>query len=566
MKKIILSLSVLSSVFFLSLVSCGGEALDPTPDWTIDVNATKSEITLNTLFPASGRDNSFFQNGYLPQAFEIATGYKVNYNQTTESGADVEVNAKLNTKEEIDMLKISETLFNNYVTSGYFTDLTEGLEKYAPNLFTLSEITEEQWEACTYDGKIYAIPEVGHTVMCGDALVWNMEHLKKVGISKIPETITEFEEAMVKLQNEFGDETKYPNSAANYHAFALNQNRSEANTIAATFDMPKNWFVNSDNEIENMLYADETENYLAYMHTLYERGMLASGWSGQSESTCINNMVSGYASCIALPYWNMTILRESAIDAYKGIDGNFQLKNNETKTNLVYGVNDTEYGVAPSDALFQWNKYLLGDGTLGTNVQTKGMSRDSHGIAYYITIPVASSKRSAYTLDWINYKQTEELTILNVAGEEGVHWEYTNSDDKDAVKLNTLEGEEEEYVKVLDAFNDDISGMSQYQTAVNPSVARKWWPVAEKGFNAWDVLVTDESTVILDPIAVHPVFKEFAKVDLNARNYVVTQFQNIINSGNEEKLETARNRYKSVYWKDAVKNEVNSWWQSKDRS
>jgi len=564
MKKY-LSIAVFCVLGFISLNSCGTGGVDPTPDWTVDVNANKENITLNTLFPASGRNNSFFADSYLPRAFEKATGYKVIYNQTTESGADVEVNAKLNTKEEIDMLKISETLFNNYVINGYFTDLTDGLKKYAPNLFTLSEITDEQWEACTYNGKIYAIPEVGHTTMIGDALVWNMEHLAKVGISKMPSTISEFDEAMEKLQAEFGDVEKYPNTAANYHAFALNQNRSEGNTIAATFDMPSWWFINDNNEVETMLNAKETENYLTYMHTLYERNMLAKGWSGTSESTCINNMVSGYASCIALPYWNMTTLRESAIDAYKGIDGTFQSKNEEEKTNKVYGVAETKYGVAPSDALFQWNKFLLGDGTHGTNVQKTGRARDSHGIAYYITVPVSCASRAAYTLDWINYKQSEELTILNVAGEEGVHWEKTTSDDKDAIKLNTLEGEPEEYVKILDKFDEDINGMSQYQTAVNPSVARKWWPVAEKGFNAWDVLCFDDSIMILNPIATHPVFKEFSKVDLNARNYVVTQLQNIINQG-IEKLETAKKNYASRYWKDAVKNEVNTWWQSKDRS
>ena len=59
-----------------------------------------------------------------------------------------------------------------------------------------------------------------------------------------------------------------------------------------------------------------------------------------------------------------------------------------------------------------------------------------------------------------------------------------------------------------------------------------------------------------------PVFPEFSKVDLLARNYVVTQLQNIINKG-IDKLENARKTYKSRFWKEAVKNEVNNWYKNK---
>ena len=103
--------------------------------------------------------------------------------------------------------------------------------------------------------------------------------------------------------------------------------------------------------------------------------------------------------------------------------------------------------------------------------------------------------------------------------------------------------------------------MSQYQTAVNPDVARKWWPVAEAGFDAWSVLVTDEERLILDPFAVHPVLEEFAKVDLLAQNYVITQQQNIINKGVDNYLQQARETYLSRYWKDSIKNEVNNWFK-----
>ncbi len=555
-------LTVVVGLTSIVLTSCGG-GIDPNPDWNIDVAANRENITLNTYFPASGKDNDFWQNSFIPQKLEEITGYKVNYNQTSEGSADTQVQAMLTGKENIDMLKIGPTLFNNYVTSGYFTDLTEGIQKYAPNLLTLSEITEEQWGAVTYEGKIFAIPEIGHTRMVNTALVWNMDHLKTVGINKMPQTVSELKTALLALQAEFGDTEKYGSNAANYHAFGLPGTMSEANPITPAFDVPSGWYIDENNAPKNMLFSDEMENYLKYMSNLKRAGCLTKGWSSQTGTIAENNFIQGYSSCVATSYWRVTPIRDSMIVSYKGFPKGLT---KDEKRDYVYGVNETPYGIAPSDALIQWEVYLKGDGTDGSNVQAKGMARDSTGVGYFCTVPVANAKRAAYTLDWINSKQTEESMITIIAGEEGTHWEKSTKEDKDAIRLNTKEGEPEEYVKLLDKFYDDISGMSQYQTCVNPSVARKWWPVAEKGFNGWEVLVLDEERLILDPIALHPVLKEFAKVDLLARNHVVTQLQNCINKENDEAfdstLQKARDKYISAYFYPAVENELTEWYQS----
>ena len=410
-KRFLSTIGLLLTVFSVS--SCSG-GIDPNPDWTIDVEATKKDVQLLTYFPNSGKSGDFFQNSYIPQKLEEITGYKVTFNQTSEGGADTQVQTILTGKEPVDMLKISPTLFNNYVTQGYFTDLTDGLEKYAPNVMSLSKITEQQREACSYNGKIYAIPEVGHTTMNNLGLAWNMDHLASVGIDTMPSTISEFEEAMVALQTKYGGN-------ANYHALGIAGTHADANPFSATFDVPKNWFVNENGELENVLFSDRTEQYLSYMHTLASRNMIASGWSGQSSSTVISNFVQGFSSCIVLSYWEWTPLRDSLVAAYPDFPSDVVTGNQ--KKAYVYGVEDHEYGVAPSDAMVQYNLYITGDGKYGTNYQEKGKVRDSHGIAYYITVPVASAKDAAYTLDWINYKQTEEVTILQIAGEENVHYQ-----------------------------------------------------------------------------------------------------------------------------------------------
>ena len=73
--------------------------------------------------------------------------------------------------------------------------------------------------------------------------------------------------------------------------------------------------------------------------------------------------------------------------------------------------------------------------------------------------------------------------------------------------------------------------MSQFQTSVNMDIAREWWPVAENGFDAWNVLVVDDEgnvendRIINSAFMFHPVLPNFASVDLEAQNYVVTQAQ-----------------------------------------
>ena len=557
-KKLFLSFAVFLSLSGL-LFSCG-PALDPNPDWGIDVSNTKDGITLNTYFPAFGQSNSKVQSGYIATQIKEKTGYEVNFNQLSEGSADTQVQAMLTGKEAVDVLKLTPTLFNNYVTDGYFTDLTDGLEKYAPNVLDLCDITEEQWEACTYNGRIYAIPEVGHTSMVNVGLVWNMDHLEEVGISKIPETISEFDTAIRALQAHYGNSAINEN-AANYHAFGLAGTNAEANPITAAFDMPKNWFENENGELENALFSDRTEAYLNYMHEIANLGILADGWAQQVESNIMGNFVLGNCSVANLSYWNVTNLRTQMISSYKGFPSD--VISQSDREDYVYGVEDSEYGVASPDALVQWEVYLKGDGTHGTNVQEIGKARDSHGISYYIVVPVASAKRAAYSLDFINEKNTEEITRLVCAGDENVHYQVTTSDDPDAIELLTEENEPKEYIKLIQpAYDNDIRGMSQYQTGVNPSVARKWWPASEKGFDAWEVLVTNDEQLILDPFAIHPILPNFAKVDLTAQNYVITQLQNVINNGGET-LANARKSYTSRFWTSKVKDEVNNWYKNK---
>lgn len=515
----------------MSLSSCGN-SIDPTPDLNVDLN---DKPDLYTYFPASGKSNDFFNNSFITGELEEFTGYSVTYNQTTDTGADTEIGNMLTGKDSVHMMKIAPTLFNNYVTQGYFTDLTEVIEKFGPNI--KEHITDEQWEAATYDGKIYAIPEVGTIPMSNSAIVWNMDHLNEVGITEVPSTIEEFSTANTLLQD------KYSENNANYHSFGLPGTHAEENPICAAFDTPKYFYENDEGEIENMIFSDEMADYLGYMNGLCNYGVLAQSWTTTSASQVLSNFVQENVSCAVVSYWYVEPLKEMllATDSYSERE--------------------------EVDELIDWNQFILGDGTNGSPVQDKPKIRASQGPSYYCTVPVACASQAAYVVDWIDKKMTDEGASIVTAGEEGTHFEYCDSSTEGAIKLGTTDDSGNDiYAKILDDYYDDIKGMSQYQTGFNEDVFEKWWPLSESAFNCWDVLVTDEEQWILNPFALHPVLEEYASIDLKASNQVLTSIQQVISPTNsatvEENIQTAQTLYSGLYWDEEVSTEVNTWYQS----
>lgn len=559
----ITSLVALSAI----MTGCGGMA-DNMPDLNVDVTQ-HDHITLDAYFPNFGCNNQKIEKGWLSKAIVKKAGYNVNFKQFSPS-MDVEVNKYLNTREPIDMMKVGGTIFNNYVTLGYFTDLTDVIEKYAnvpvkadgttfKNLFT-----KEQWDACSYDGRIYAIPEIGHTAMVDQAIIWNRDHLKAVGINKIPTTIGETHDALYALQKHFGPKNK------DYYAFSLYGTIPVNNPLSCAFEVPGEWWVDEKGDLQNVIHSKEWGTYITWMNGLLNDSIIAGDWVSQNENNAMNNFVKENCSAYVAAYWNITPVREMLVKTYQSFPsdlGEGGIITNSVKKDYVYG--QSKRVTLKDDALLSWTAYVKGDGTHGSIPQEKGIVREGPTrVGYYITVPVVNAKRAAYVVDWVCQKNTEDMTITLIAGEEGTHYEYTTATDPDAIKLYT---ETETYVKLHEEkFLADISGMSQFQTSVNMDIAREWWPVAEAGFNAWNVLVLDEngkedrSRVIENPFGYHPVLPTFASVDLEAQNYVITQAQALINAKAElleQNLAKARSDYNTRFY-NLCKDEINTWYKA----
>lgn len=118
------------------------------------------------------------------------------------------LNVKLAAGEMPDVLKITNRQnMPKYVTQGILAPIPlETIEQFAPTYKKfLDDNYPELWDGVMYDGQVYAIPMTNLNGSYPTVVIWRKDWLDNVGISKIPETIGEYEEAFYKFRNEDPD-------------------------------------------------------------------------------------------------------------------------------------------------------------------------------------------------------------------------------------------------------------------------------------------------------------------------------------------------------------------------
>ena len=183
-KNTIRSLAVVfSAAMAVSCASCGGGGSDFSG-------------TLNVLFPNSGITDDKFVDNSTTRAIEEFTGQKVNYSQMLGSSEENDVSNAL-LAGEYSLIKMQRGSFDQNVVLEAFYDITDLIEEYGKNLLEVID-DEAAWDACRYNGKLYAVPEVGWGFMYDNAIVFNMNDLAEVGITEVPSTLSEFTTALEK--------------------------------------------------------------------------------------------------------------------------------------------------------------------------------------------------------------------------------------------------------------------------------------------------------------------------------------------------------------------------------
>ncbi|MDG0809967.1 type 2 periplasmic-binding domain-containing protein [Cohnella rhizosphaerae] len=117
-----------------------------------------------------------------------------------------QLNVKFAAGEMPDVLQIREQI-PKYVDNGILAPIPEEkIRELAPTYAaTIDKYDPNLWNAVKYDGKIYGLPSIN---LAGDyptVVLWRQDWLDNVGITKIPETLDEFEAALLKFRNDDPD-------------------------------------------------------------------------------------------------------------------------------------------------------------------------------------------------------------------------------------------------------------------------------------------------------------------------------------------------------------------------
>lgn len=501
----------------------------------INLNVKLDEkIELNTLFPNSGMDNSTFASCWTTKYFEEKTGYKVTYNQAIDNQTTI-VNNILASKEEYHMFKLESGTYMALVGTGAFVDLKPALEKFGKDLLEI--IPKEAWDAVTIDGKIYGIPETGFGQMIGSALVWNMNQLKEVGITKVPETMKEVEDAFYALKEHNKGNDKY-------YSFAMASPSTYVEPLAAAFNLNKDFYINEKGEIAHTMYDSNYYTYYKWLNKLCRDGIISRQQQSFSAIDIYQNMAKGDLGCGYLPYWYINSL-VSAMAASSDFSSE-----EEARSALGYSLT------------------IKGDGTAGSAVQSVGKTLHAGSIGYYMTIPIHMAKYGAYAIDWMNTKIKTDVYEGYRLGEEGVHHEVSNSNDPEAIKVN-IAGEEK-YIKLLPKYDAEILPTSMYQTGGNALVGKNLWPLSEQSYNCWKILVdTDYDNIVTNELSMVPYIKGWSEVDISSRSMVVTYEQRLIIAADDnafnKQFSTVKLIWENSYWTEEVNKNVQTWYQSKNK-
>ncbi len=604
MKKVIAIVLVVVLIgtittILLTCGKCGGKEYTYEIDWDVDLS---KPIDLKGLYPETSL--SSFGSDDTAQIIQDTTGYKVEYTEVKGSTADNEINSILSTQEEYHFLKLTEAQYHPYLSQGTFLDLTELLEKTESGrkLYDLINLMDYGWDAVTYyddDGTkhIYGIPDFGYCVMEDTALIWNVDHLKQIGYVnedgsvKVPSTIEEFTDAVNKCQAKFG-------SNSSYHAFDVPGDNSVLVTpLVSAFGVPLEFYVDDDGKISQYIYSDATAAYAEYMHDFYESGVLSKAWGNGSSSASCNNFANELCSVTYQPYWYVTALvkaiaSKNIIPEKLGVSNDFRTVHDEC---------------------IAWTTRIRGDGTSGSENQEKAKIHGGDaGVSYYTVIPNYMAKDALYIIDFLG-KKLEHFDEY-YGGLEGTHWNATDTPegaedyyadgDYSYQQYETYAGADSviymrpysytyrvgeqkadgtydtktvsgggKWIKLTERYLAHIVDNSQYCNGTNRVSANVLFHLRETGFDAWQVTVPMDDTIITNPMTMCPPLENWSVVSILSRTVAKRGVSTAIRATGStptESLNITRESLlqKSVkkegvtyyYWSDAIVEEMTNWY------
>ncbi len=604
MKKALalLSTAVLTASLTLGLLGCDGcgKEYSYEIDWNVDLS---KPIPLTGLYPETSLNS--FGTDDTAKIIEETTGYTITYKEVKGGTADNEINSILSTQnQDYNFLKLTEAQYHPYLEQGAFLDLTELLQKTESGrkLYDIINLMDYGWDAATYvdaNGQkhIYGIPDFGYCMMEDCALIWNVDHLKQIGYVnedgsvKVPKTVAEFTDAVTKCQEKFG-------SDPSYHAFDIpGENSVLVTPLVSAFGVPLEFYMDENNKIKQYVFSEQTTAYAEYMNKFFQNGVLSKAWTQGSSDTSLLNFANELSSVTFQPYWWVTPLVKAI--AAKGVIPD------------KMGVDKNDFR-AVHDQCIAWTTRVQGDGTNGSPVQSKPMLHGGDaGVSYYTVIPTYMADKALYIIDFLG-KKLEHFDEF-YGGREGTHWnpvatpegakDYYEDGDYSYQPYETYAGADSiiylrpysytyrvgeakadgsyetktvsgggKWVQLTARYLDHIVENSQYCNGTNRVSANVLFHLRETGYDAWQVTVPMDDSVITNPMTMTPPHKHWSVVSILSRTLAKRGVsQAIVSTDPAGSLDITRAAMwkRSVtgtdgnvyyYWSEDIENEMTNWY------
>ena len=485
----------------------------------IDLN---DKPELNVLMPNSGKNIEAVNDNVNALLIEELTGYKVTYTQLPSVDASTVLNSELMDNKPYDVMKLTKDQFSDLVNDNLLVDITDALPVFAPDL--LENISEESWEVVTVDGRIYGIPERASSDNIENPIILNYDLMLQNNLD-IPETLEEFTEVLRVMTEALGKP-----------ALTFDKYTPLVYSISAAFGIYSFWQeyeVNGKTEVLFYMNAPRYDEYVDYMHELYELGYIdvevVTNSAAEATTRFVNSFKAGSegakAGAFATSLWSVPAIVTS-------------LQSN--------GV------ITPNQASGELDNYLAYVRALKENASDDEKVYRSSGYTYIAAIPFYMAENAGYALDWMNskIKDTEEEDNFRqiVLGEEGVHWNYSAG---------------EGYFPIDPAFaeKDDAS---YYMTGSNENKYTEYWKARVRKqpelYRAWSELMTDADDVgVYNIVDFTPPIKDYNRNRASMEEYAQSQFYIMLQNGTGN-LGQYINQLNGTHGGNKATDAINDWY------
>lgn len=323
---------------------------------------------------------------------EELTGYKVTYYMLPSEGADEKLNLELSSGAEYDIIRMNKNQFYTLAPKGALMDISS----YLDGTTNLKGIMNDlEWSAAKVGDKLYGIPQFDAHYVSG-GIAFNTRLFKDAGFELDAEnpdrqlTLSEFVDVLRKVKEANPDVIPYVGNAAIEPTFA-----------SAFGIVTHDWQPDVDGKIVNRFCHANMKEYIAFMHSLYEEGLIDVEWPVNKGENIDQKFTTAKAAarnqgwvCTHI----VTALQESTGD----------------EMDFLWWLSDED-----GNARVAANKGVTGYGAIPT-----------------------TCKQVDKVIDFLDLRADPQIFLESFLGVEGEQWEYRDTDGDGVQEYWPLLGEE----------------------------------------------------------------------------------------------------------------------------